>query len=263
MYVTGADGLFAVSLANLNIPLPYTFIGGPTETYQCAFDSTYTTLWGVKAGDWFTVNTQNGAWSTPATWGQYGDTRDMAGSSVFGTQGPNCNDLYTQLLMLKTTSTKAAKPGGYLRLRASVQSHNRRVKNMEGLRLEVTLPAGVSVVSNSTSFKKHGGAVSFQGASGFVWRFDLVGRKSARFNLKMRLSTAAARGQVLPLTTTLYQEVFGFTACPKTVQQTVRACYMCGGGRWECVCVGASIQIPSHPLPTPFVLRPHKQVLVK
>lgn len=161
--------------------------------------------------------------------GGINDYIDLGGSSVFGTAGPSGGDCTTQYASVKPKAAKVAKRGGLLRYRAYLRNGNKTLASIDELRLEVTLPAEVSVVSSSSNLK-HRGVVGTAGASSFAWTyFNLTKHKLARSDLKTRVSTAATKGQVLNVTTTLYHERGGSTSCPQasTLQVRIRARVAC------------------------------------
>lgn len=134
-----------MSLANLGAPLPLTVIGGPLDSYQCAFNADYSTLWGYESGageGWFTVNLQTGAQS-PYLWESNLSPSDLGGSSFLGLNGVDCSTQTVQYTSIKAKAAKSAKRGGYLRYRASVRVDNKNktaksIKSINNLRLEVS-----------------------------------------------------------------------------------------------------------------------------
>lgn len=69
------------------------------------------------------------------------------------------------------------------------------------------------------------GTTAIEGPSSVVWRpFNVTRPKAARFGLKLRVARSASPGQMISLDTTLYQEVDGTPACPKSSTLQVRVC---------------------------------------
>jgi hypothetical protein len=187
-----------------------TYIGAFDST-QCAFNADYTTLWTSDGGDWSTVDLSTGALSA-TLWTSSGST-DLGGASVSGVPAGGGGDCASQYASIKTRVPKSVKRNGLLRYRAHLKNGNKTVHSIDELRLEVALPPEVSIVSSSSNLK-HRGVVGTADATSMVWtNFNLTKRKVARFDLKMRVSGAVTKGQMLTLDTTLYHERGGSTSC--------------------------------------------------
>ena len=199
---------FSVDLSNLALdPLPVTTIGGSASA-QCAFNADFTVLYGESGDDMVTINLATGI-KTPTGWTP-GNYIDLGGSSFFGTAGPgpsgSCH------ASVKTGMPKTAKRGGLLRYRAHVKNGNKTITSLNNVRVEVTLPPEVTVVSSTTSLK-HRGVVGSASDGVLAWGvFNLTRHKKARFGFKARVSTTATKGQVLTLNTTVYEDG---AACPQ------------------------------------------------
>ena len=201
------SNFYRVDLSNLAInPLPVTFIGGQGSA-QCAFNADFTVLYGESGSQMYTIDLQTGA-RTGTGW-MMGDYIDLGGSSVFGTDGGASGSCHASV---KTGVPKTAKRGGHLRYRAHVKNGNKTVTSLNNVRVEVTLPPEVSVVSSTTSLK-HRGVVGSASDGVVEWGvFNLTRHKKARFTFKARISTTAVKGQVLTLNTTVYEDG---VACPQ------------------------------------------------
>jgi hypothetical protein len=227
-----ASPMYRIDLSPSNLaqnPVPAIDIGGTSS--QCAFNADYTVLYGESGGEMVTIDTSTGQ-QTSTGWAIV-DVIDLAGSSVFGTDGGGGGDCSTQYASIKTRAAKTAKRNGLLRYRAHLKNGNKTLASIDELRLEVTLPPEVSIVSSSSSLKRRG-VVGTAGASSFAWtNFNLTKHKSARFDLKVRVSGAATKGQVLTLDTTLFHERGGSTSCA----QQAASLEVCAGGCcvvWTC-----------------------------
>lgn len=202
-----------------------TTIGGPLDSYQCAFNADFSTLWGYESGSgqgWFTVDLATGAWN-PFVWESNFSPSDLGGSSFFGVNGPECSTQPIQHAVVKASAPRTAKRGGVFRYRARVKngSKNKTISAINNLRLEVSLPPEVSFVYSSTNPKQ--GTSAIVGPSSVVWRpFNLTKRAAARFGLKLRVASTAVPRHLLTLNTTLYQEFEGAPFCPKRSSLSVR-----------------------------------------
>ena len=219
LYATGYYGLYTLDLNNLNVPLPFNWIPQTLEVYsECAFSADFTVLYGSnpeQGGVFQIIDQQTGA-ITPLTFNADPVVYDLGGSSFYGAQIGEC---YTQYARVKTRVRKAAKRGGYLRYSVQLKNTSKTLASLDTLRLEVTLPAQVSIVSSSTNLRKHG-VVGTVNAGTLEWGdFKLTRHKTARFDFKARVASSAVKGQVLTLNTTLYQEG---TKCPQTTSSLVR-----------------------------------------
>lgn len=201
-----ASDFYSVDLSDLaSNPLQVNYVGGDGGT-QCAFNADFTVLYG-DSGDMVTIDLQTGA-HTSTGW-QLDDYIDLAGSSFFGTAGGASGNCHASV---KTGVPKTAKRGGRLRYRAHVKNGNKTVTSLNNVRVEVTLPPEVSVVSSTTSLK-HRGMVGSVSDGVVEWGvFNLTRHKAARFGFKARISTTAAKGQVLTLNITVYEDG---VACPQ------------------------------------------------
>jgi hypothetical protein len=205
-----AGSFYSVSLAPSNLalnPVPVTTIGGDGSA-QCAFNADFTVLYGESSsGNMVTINTSTGV-KTSTGW-VTNDYIDLGGSSFFGTDGPGPSSCHASV---KTRMPKTAKRGGHLRYSAYVRNGNKTVTSLNNVRVEVTLPPEVTVVSSTTSLKRRG--VVGSASNGMMeWGvFNLTGHKNARFTFKARISTTAVKGQVLTLDTTVYEDG---AACPQ------------------------------------------------
>ena len=202
--------MYRIDLSPSNLatnPVPVITIGGSASA-QCAFNADYTVLYGESGGEMVTIDTSTGV-KTSTGWAII-DVEDLAGSSVFGTDGPGpSGSCYASV---KTRMPKTAKRGGHLRYRAYVKNGNKTVTSLNNVRVEVTLPPELSVVSSTTSLK-HRGVVGSASNGVMEWGvFNLTGHKNVRFTFKARISTTAVKGQVLTLNTTIYEDG---AACPK------------------------------------------------
>ena len=219
-----------VDLSDLTVPLPVTTYNTAGEvwwSYQNAFNADFTTLWGQQGGEWFTVNMATYAQSS-TVWESAYTYIDLGGSSVGGVLGSGC---LTQYASVKTKAAKSARRGGHLRYRAYLKNGNETLASIDALRLEVALPPEVAVLSSSSNLKRRG-VVGTAGPASFAWTgFNLTKHKSARFDLKLRVSGTATKGQVLMLNTTLYQERSGLNVCPQVSSLQVRVVL----GNWVCV----------------------------
>ncbi len=223
------DPMFSVDLSDTNLalnPVPVTNIGGDAQA-QCAFNADFTVLYGVSGGEMVTIDTQGGG-KTLTGW-EIGNYIDLGGSSFFGTEGSS-GSCHTSL---KTRTPKTAKRGRFLRYRAYVRNGNKTVASINNVRVEVTLPPEVSIVSSHTSLKRKG-VVGSPSNGVMEWGvFNLTGHKNARFSFKAQISTIAMKGQVLTLNTTVYEDG---AACPQQMN-TVGFMATCVFDFDKCVCV--------------------------
>lgn len=212
--------MFRVDLSNLDIPLPVTFIGSGPQRFQCAFDAEYETLWGTFNRTYFTVNTTTAARTLVWTSDRFNPS-DLGGSSFFGFEG--AGECFTQYVSIKTKAPKSVKRARHLRYRAYLKGSNKALATVDGLALAVELPPQVTVVTSGSSLEKWHGVVGTAGPSSVTWvNFTLPKRKTARFDIKMRISSAATKGQTLTLNTTLYHLRSGIVVCPRTSSLQVR-----------------------------------------
>lgn len=209
------DNSYSIDLSPSNLalnPVPVTTIGGIASA-QCAFNADFTVLYGESNRVMVTIDPATGV-KTSTGWA-IKDYIDLGGSSVFGTAGPSAGSCRASV---KTRVPKTAKRGGLLRYSAYVKNGNKTVTSLNNVRVEVTLPPHVTVVSSATSLKRQGVAGSASNGVMQWGAFNLTGHKNARFSFKARVSTAAAKGQVLTLNTTVKEDG---AACP---QQTNTVC---------------------------------------
>lgn len=163
---------------------------------------------------WAAISTQDGV-ITPIGWTMPGQLTDLGGSLVCG--GGGGGDCFANL---EARTSRTARRGAYFRYRASVKGTNKTMTSVDNLRLEVTLPPEVSVVSSTTSLKKRQGVEGSADNGVMVWGdFNLKRSQKARFSFKGRVALDAVKGQVLTLESTLFQDG---AACPQTKTHTVR-----------------------------------------
>lgn len=204
---SGAPYSVDLSPSNLALnPVPATMLVGNLGS-QCAFNADFTVLYGEDGNAMMILDPSTGQMT--ATGWTTNDYIDLGGSSVFGTAGPGPSGCHASI---KTRMPKTAKRGGLVRYSAYVKNGNKTVTSLNNVRVEVTLPPEMSVVSSTSSLKRWG--VVGSASNGVMeWSaFNLTGHKNARFTFKARISTAAAKGQVLTLNTTVYEDG---AACPQ------------------------------------------------